>query len=736
MESREDAQKMEVNAGYAAFQLSKALANGNVTKAEKWLKSMVGMADGSIGVGTRTPVKGTPHWVTLEVLTGGFATGNYSVGGELTDNELDLAAKLQLDINKNTRKNLNAWFLTDNGLAFLQNLIAERKFRVNFPEEGALLVIAWLYQHGYSEKADDVLNEIFPFIDRLRFFPEISAEAIKSSELVCLENVSSVIENLKRQKPQKHLQAQSITVKIWRPFYARMINLLLETCTDKESFHSVLDQTGKQWQVKAKALVKDYYSLKREHGISNRFTNQNNQFYKVFRILEEHSRNKGYFADATFAEIALNRYIDKYGYPDSEKHAHKYELQLQQCRVAIYSNVAKVLISRLERFPLKEGISGIKELLYPVSEEEAVAGKVDADTDIPTCLKRKTMRCQLDTIESLIAKKYITSGDVLAVVLPQISSQVNSAKYDDEDLKAIYGQIYMAFSRRRSLLLLNFEKQVKMHELPWIQTLESFEQKSAKKEEQAREVLLKVARLNFTHFPHQIIPNKLVQEFVSLGFNAGLDLVFTEELAADIFMGDFSPKFLEAAREAASILEGSVYERYYEINYTKISKTRNIKILIEECKRLSGQKVGTWNVAANGMLIEQQQIITTQNLATLFTKLNLVEELKDDLEYMIINCFEWICQRLQLKLNIYHARLINLKNCAYAWRQLIFYLSVLDEYKQKALLGSLWTILYQQNDKFYSKFRTYLDGLKTVVNHGNTKHEKFLGWTTKTHPLM
>lgn len=40
------------------------------------------MNNGVINVGSRRPVN-VPEWVTLEVVTGGFATGKYLAGGEI-----------------------------------------------------------------------------------------------------------------------------------------------------------------------------------------------------------------------------------------------------------------------------------------------------------------------------------------------------------------------------------------------------------------------------------------------------------------------------------------------------------------------------------------------------------------------------------------------------------------------------------------------------------------------------
>src|SRR4051794_12372494 len=88
----------EVNPGYASFQLAKALATQAAhadtatrdragKKAEKWVDVLRGIFGGWLTVGSRTPVQGAPAWATLEVVTGGFATGGLSAGGPILPHE-------------------------------------------------------------------------------------------------------------------------------------------------------------------------------------------------------------------------------------------------------------------------------------------------------------------------------------------------------------------------------------------------------------------------------------------------------------------------------------------------------------------------------------------------------------------------------------------------------------------------------------------------------------------------
>src|SRR5262245_22698045 len=93
------------NPGYALGQLARALATSRThddpdtrtraaRKAEAWVQVFQGMLSGALSVGSRTPVAGTPAWATLEVMQGGFASGNLLAGGELQDHERELLARL------------------------------------------------------------------------------------------------------------------------------------------------------------------------------------------------------------------------------------------------------------------------------------------------------------------------------------------------------------------------------------------------------------------------------------------------------------------------------------------------------------------------------------------------------------------------------------------------------------------------------------------------------------------
>jgi hypothetical protein len=131
----------------AAAQDATSLARAE-TKIARWRSVIAGMAEGSLSAGSRTPVSGTPAWVTLEVAHGGFATGRLLAEAPLDAQEQQLLAGLPEDVPGLTgRERLNSWFLGDAGQRDLLQVLAEGRYRVEVPEEAALLVVAWLLEH-------------------------------------------------------------------------------------------------------------------------------------------------------------------------------------------------------------------------------------------------------------------------------------------------------------------------------------------------------------------------------------------------------------------------------------------------------------------------------------------------------------------------------------------------------------------------------------------------------------
>jgi hypothetical protein len=262
--------------------------------------------------------------------------------------------------------------------------------------------------------------------------------------------------------------------------------------------------------------------------------------------------------------------------------------------------------------------------------------------------------------------------------------------------------------------------------------------------------------LALTAFPQQALPNKLLQEVRALADAAGLGLPITDELAADIFMGDFSEKFLRAARKAAELLAGTLYERYYGLPYARVRQIDDVRPsrygtptspgFTALCFELAGEAgpAGRRSVARNGKVIEQAQVLTTHNLAVLFDALGLAGALRPRLEGLALRCFGWVCRRLRQKCPAWRPQLRAVKNAAYAWRQMVFFLAVAPAEAAGAFLGRAEALLREQPPELQGRLRPALVGLARAARGlpveapapEEEEGRRFLGWATGRHWLM
>jgi hypothetical protein len=111
--------------------------------------------------------------------------------------------------------------------------------------------------------------------------------------------------------------------------------------------------------------------------------------------------------------------------------------------------------------------------------------------------------------------------------------------------------------------------------------------------------------------------------------------------------------------------------------------------------------------------IEQAQILTTHNLAVLFDALPLQDQLAPHLRLVAETCFRWTLGRLRLRTSDWHQTLANLKNAAYAWRQLVFYLSFASDVPDFLRWGRAQ--LESADDSFRQRFEPAIRGLELAA---------------------
>ncbi|MBU6951752.1 hypothetical protein [Hahella sp. HN01] len=766
-----------IDAAYPEFQLSKALQNNlsnpsqsSGQKVARWEKILASMYSGELNIGSRTPVSNTPAWVTLEVATGGFATGNFLAGAPLTENEIAFAKKLSLPINTETRAALNSYFLSEEGVNLLNQHISEGRFSISVPEEGALAIVAWLLEHGDVSGAKSILAEILPFFSELKFYPNLSGQFTASNGFVFLQPVRSAIEKLNKVEANKRITAQEEAIRIWIPLYDQLVGLLIET-VESELPSVRVDDAGKPvrdhlghydlkggfpgktfpagWTERATSLSGRHEQMASQHILGSRRLKAGSAHARMLAFLRQcidspttlHERDRGY------VRLHLARYIAKRGAPGEEKQLVSRLRQSQQCRPEKYHEIAKILVQRLLPLPQDKGLECVRRAIAPIASDESTHN-APAGSLIPRYLAKKVERTQIATIYQLIQQGYITSADTIANVLPQLSANIRASCFDDSGLKNIYSSIYQAFRQRRSLLLINLQNQVQLTELPWISNVEKYRNTKPRNQELAITILSDIVILALVNFPYSILPNKLLQEIRSLADQAKLKVPIVDEIAADIFMGEFTQKYANACEYAAELLQDTLYARYYNVDYSSFLKntlfggrSMTAKNFSNLCSKRAGAPGKGWSVASNAVIIEQQQILTTQNLAVLFQALGLKTKLGENLSLMVKDCFKWVCRRQQLKMDSNHAGLNIMKKSAYAWRQMIFFLTQLPPEEHHDHVSWMQSHLSEQAPEFRVRFAPVMTGLQLAVNgqrlqKTDSETIQFLGWAVGKHPLM
>jgi hypothetical protein len=748
----DDHAQVWVGTGYPRGQMAKALVTAGShedaetrRRAEERIRRLDqvirGMSDGTLTVGSRTPVAGFPAWVTPKVVRGGFATGEAAAVGPLTQHEIETARRAGVPVERHA---LFLYHLTDPGMAELDALLDSGRYEIAVPEEAALLTVAWLLRMGDRLAALTLLEEIEPFADRLRLVPQPSDAPPPDGSVVHRKTVGEVCDGLGERRPNGAVAAMNEALAVWNPFADELLAHWLETVEDGRV--ASIEPDG--WRERGGELLGRYGLLAAAHTWCSKHRRPKENLTILRTALEEavagralSPRRRG------LVQHAVNSMVRARGAPGSPRHIALRERQAADAaRLTPYA-LAQVLLARLSALPREAGLPSTDRLVEPVTEDEARRTGAAAGSEIPDSLRRVVERALSAPVATLVERGVIPSAEVLAELIPQLVASTTALSYRDDALRSLMAAVYRAFADRRSLLLLNLEHQVRLEELPWVRAVSRHRRTSDDAREHARAVLVQLGELALQGFPATILPNSLIQELGALAGQAGIDVPLVEELAADIFMGTFSGKFPRAAQLAADVLEGSLYERYYGIDYAAIRaidgtaphrgfRVRTSETFASLCRDRAGDpKSGSW-VAANGMVIEQAQILTTHNLTALVHPIGVDPALGwPDLAR---RAFVAVC-RLTTRLHNNPRALSTIKDAAYAWRQMLFFMALCGLEDQIALTAWIQDEAKRHPGHAAARLAPVLAGLRHVLVGGSLDDgsapnaRRFLGWSTGGH---
>jgi len=443
----------------AAAQDAAGLARAD-SKITRWRSVLAGMADGGLSVGSRTPVSGTPAWVTPEVAHGGFATGRLLAEQPLDADERELLAGLPQDVPGLTgRERLNLWFVGDAGQRDLLRVLAEGRYRVEVPEEAALPVVAWLLEHGQFEVALDLVAELRPWMSRLRFTPRPAAGTAPSGVVVHVQTAGQVAAALNAIRPRPQIAVMRQTLAVRHPLSDRLVALWCDTVDgDLPRLAPGSGTDGRvtggwpcrcwpaDWARRRSAWLASYRQAADGHELARGRRAAKSNFARLRAALEACEQDSSTLTGRQVGWIrrALANTITRHGAPGSPARTGLRAIQQQMVDRPAHADLARVVASRLARFPADGGIPSLDRVAADVAAGESAT--VPDGGPIPAHLVAKASRALEAPADELVERGIIGSAEVLAAVVPQITAQVVAAGLDDPQLSGLYGRAYAAFA--------------------------------------------------------------------------------------------------------------------------------------------------------------------------------------------------------------------------------------------------------------------------------------------------
>ncbi|OOC54158.1 MULTISPECIES: transcriptional regulator [Nocardiopsis] len=717
----------QVGPGYAVGRMAKALTTALThedprvreaahRRVDSWERVVTGMREGTLSVGSRTPVRGLPA----------------------------------------ERAALYAHHLTEEGLAELTALLDGGGYEVDLPEQAALLTVAWLLRAGDTAGALRLLSAIDPLADTLCLTPRPAPRQDLPANTVFRETVGDARRALERRARRDPAtvrpKVQQEALAVWNPFADRLLSHWLETYRDGR----VDAQRPPGWTERGAALLAEYERLAAEHTLCTKHRRPKENLAILLAALREAvtpgggtGREGGRGTELTPRRLGLLQHaaesmVARRGLPGSDRHTLLRTGQAEHAARPTHDVLAALLSARLAPMPQNSGAPGMEEALAPTLRREADDFAVPEGCPIPDSLSGVARRATAAPLDDLVELGVVPSAEVMAEIVPALTAAAEAASADDPALARLVAAHHRAFGRRRSLLLLDLASQVRANELPWVQELLPHRAGPGARREAVSRLLPELGASVLAHFPGTIVPNPMVRELDGLSRAAGLGLPFVEELAADIFTGEFVPKFPRAAKIAAELLEDGLYARYYGIDYTEVLALPEERPLsghvVTPFARLCRERAGNprGGVASSGTVIEQAQILTTHNLATLVGAGARPEcgwaELARRAHALTVRTVE--------RLPLVHPPLPHVKNAAFSWRQTVFFLSLCPEREQREAMALMEGLAPGQPHHTRERLAPVLAGLRQVVDGGPLREEvpggarRFLGWSAGPHWML
>ncbi|WKD31423.1 hypothetical protein [Streptomyces xanthophaeus] len=563
--------------------------------------------------------------------------------------------------------------LTDEGLAGLWSLLDSGRYEVRAPEEAALLCVAWLVRAGETGAAAALVEEIRPFAGEVRFAPHPADRPVPGADAVHVRTVGEVTGTLARRAPRPGIEAQHEALTVWRPFEDELLDHWLRAGADagkgagEGAGAGVTEDTDD-----GAALLARYRQLAATHTRCTRHLDPKSNPAILRRALEERVAGRELSPRlAGMLHHAVASMVAKRGRPGSAKHTRLRRAQARQADRPAHHDLAALVLRRLAPFDVSRGLEDVGPLIGPLTPEEAGTSGLPAGTTIPASVRAAVTAARSAPLDTLLEDGLIPSAEVLGEVAEQLIATHTARGYADASLRTLIAATYRARSGRRYPLWWSPEHHARITGLPWIRAVAPW---ASDPVEQARSTLRMLGEACVRAFPGAGLPNLPVRALSGLAQLAELPVPFAAEPLADAHSGMATPAVLAAARDAAGLLRGTVYERCHGIDYAAVQELADAQDR-QGFARLCAERAGRPGrpLVSDPAVIEQARILTTSSLATLVVHAGIAPQ--GGWDGAARGAFAAAT-----------GSAATAKSTACAWRQLLFHLALCDAEEQARVL--------------------------------------------------
>ncbi len=551
------------------------------------------------------------EWITPEIVQGGFSTGRYLAGGSPRPHEaaLILQHDIPIDDGVRERRAINEWCLTSSaGRAWLLGLSRTGLYRLPTAEEGCLLAVVILLQEA-GIAADHLIQEVSPWFDELRFFPEPAERTAPDGSLSSVTKIGDLLPKLGKRLQRFKATLVSAQLRssamenVYFPTYRAIVDEARHVCAWWLDESSAGDGGDLDPSFAERAATKRANLIL--FGFEKKMRRSSlGKLFDALDVVALHGRQ----TRRTFIEHI-------------QRHAAAASAFLaRRCSIP----PAALMSPRRQSFLSQLG--GVVKALEP--HERTPSGlPMDRVNELSSrfpLFRAEVERVALGTLGELADLGVLASSEQLATQAVGVVVKHRATHFAPEPARTLALHLLTAFMARRSRLLLNLATQVRVSEIPWFGALaDAFDPEQQPSDPRPEVAVNPVAREVFgahvTCFPDTQTPNRLVRLLDEYLGCAGL----VKEIAADIFEGKFRGKFGAQAKQREEMLgPGTPYGDYYEKVLIKFPDDAAVHTVI-----VSGlQGLGfEWcrSTVDNGIVIERVAVATTHNLLHLLVALEM-----------------------------------------------------------------------------------------------------------------